>query len=179
MAPPNIVVVMGISGSGKSTVGQQLAERLGWPFYDGDDFHPPANVSKMSQGIPLDDDDRRPWLQTLHGALADILKQGGHAVLAASLLKQNYRELVLGGLPHVRLVYLRADPRVIDERLQQRQGHFFQASLLQTQLEILEEPTDALALSVEAPSASIVSQIIERLGLGGVAAPSALHEPCQ
>jgi predicted kinase len=88
MAPPNIVVVMGISGSGKSTVGRQLAERLGWPFHDGDDFHPAQNVSKMSKGIPLDDDDRRPWLQTLHDALADILKQGGHAVLAASLLKQ-------------------------------------------------------------------------------------------
>lgn len=165
MAPPNIVVVMGISGSGKSTVGRQLAERLGWPFHDGDDFHPAQNVSKMSKGIPLDDDDRRPWLQTLHDALSEILKQGGNAVLAASLLKQEYRDLVLGGLAGVRLVYLRADPRVIDERLQKRQGHFFQASLLATQLDILEEPTDALALSVEAPSAAIVSQIVDAFGL--------------
>lgn len=177
MAPPNIVVVMGISGSGKSTVGRQLAERLGWPFHDGDDFHPAQNVSKMSKGIPLDDDDRRPWLQTLHDALADILRQGAHAVLAASLLKQAYREVVLGDLPGVRLVYLRADPRVIDERLQKRQGHFFQASLLTTQLEILEEPTDALALSVEAPSAALVAQVIEAFGLVAPVAPLPLHQP--
>ena len=179
MAPPNIVVVMGISGSGKSTVGQQLAERLGWPFHDGDDFHPAQNVSKMSKGIPLDDADRRPWLQTLHDALAEILKHGGNAVLAASLLKQEYRDLVLGDLPGVRLVYLRADPRVIDDRLQKRQGHFFQASLLATQLAILEEPTDALALSVDAPSVAVVSQIVEALGLGAPDAPLALHQPTQ
>lgn len=175
MAPPNIVVVMGISGSGKSTVGRQLADRLGWPFHDGDDFHPAQNVSKMSKGIPLDDDDRRPWLQTLHDALADILEQGGHAVLAASLLKQAYRELVLGDLLGVRLVYLRADPRVIDERLQKRQGHFFQASLLATQLEILEEPVNALALSVDSPSASLVAQIVDAFGLGAPAASLPLH----
>ena len=156
---------MGVSGSGKSTVGQQLAERLRWPFFDGDEFHPAENIVKMSQGIPLDDDDRRPWLQAMHDKLAEQLAQGRPAVLAASLLKQAYRDLLLTGLHDVRLVYLKADPRVIDERLRQRQGHFFGSRLLASQLEILEEPNDALVMSVDAPTASIVAHVVNELGL--------------
>lgn len=165
MSVPSVIVVMGVSGSGKSTIGQQLAERLRWSFFDGDDFHPPENIAKMSQGIPLDDDDRRPWLQAMHAKLADLLAQGTPTVLAASLLRQRYRDLVLSGLRDVRLVYLKADPRLIDERLQQRQGHFFKPQLLASQLQILEEPADAVVISVDAPSASIVAQLVNELGL--------------
>jgi len=158
---------MGVSGSGKSTIGEQLAERLGWPFFDGDAFHPAENIAKMSQGIPLGDDDRRPWLQAMHGKLIELQAQDQPAVLAASLLKQDYRNLVLTGLHDARLVYLKADPRLLDERLQQRQGHFFNPRLLASQLEILEEPTNAVVMSVDAPTASIVTQLVSELGLAG------------
>jgi gluconokinase len=165
MSVPRVIVLMGVSGSGKSTIGQQLADRLRWPFFDGDDFHPAENVAKMSEGIPLDDSDRRPWLQAMHDKLAELLAQGSPAVLAASLLKQEYRDLVLNGLQDAQLVYLKADPRVIDERLSKRQGHFFKSRLLTSQLEILEEPANASVVSVDAPTASIVADVMTSLGL--------------
>jgi carbohydrate kinase (thermoresistant glucokinase family) len=165
MSVPRVIVLMGISGSGKSTIGRQLGERLGWPFYDGDDFHPAENVAKMARGVPLDDHDRLPWLQAMHEKLSAVLASGGQAVLAASLLKQAYRDQVLNGLSDVALVYLKAKPALIDERLQQRQGHFFKSPLLASQLAILEEPPSALALSVDTPSADIVANVVETFGL--------------
>jgi gluconokinase len=165
VSAPRVVVLMGISGSGKSTIGQQLAARLRWPFYDGDDFHSAENVAKMSQGVPLDDDDRRPWLQAMRDELTRVLASGGHAVLAASLLKQQYRDLILSGLSDTRLVYLQADPLVIEERLKNRQGHFFESRLLASQLEILEKPEDASVVSVNGPTASVVARIVDELAL--------------
>lgn len=172
---PRVVVLMGISGSGKSTIGRQLASRLLWPFYDGDDFHPAENVAKMSTGDPLDDRDRGPWLRAMRDTLESLLANGGQAVLAASLLKQQYRDAVLSGLSNVRLIYLKADPRLIDERLKKRQGHFFKSALLDSQLQILEEPGDAVVLSVDAPAASVVASILRELRLGDAAASAARY----
>ena len=140
-----IYIVMGVSGCGKSTFGQLLAERLGCPFYDGDDFHPAANVSKMTQGQPLNDADREPWLRKLSAAMIDWNKQG-NAVLACSALKKYYREVLLkSNIPTV-FIYLRLEQNTLEERLRKREGHFFNPSLLGSQFETLEEPEDAITL---------------------------------
>jgi gluconokinase len=156
-----IVVLTGVSGSGKSTVGRALARELSWPFYDGDDHHPPENVRKMRAGIPLDDADRDPWLDSLRGLIDELSAQGGDAVIAASLLKKAYRERLTR--PDVRFVYLKGDPALIRERLRQRKGHFFDPTLLDSQLEALEEPDDALSVDVDARPEDIAKAIGEQL----------------
>ena len=155
-------VVMGVSGCGKSTVGQVLAQRLGCPFYDGDDFHPAENVAKMSQGIPLNDDDREPWLNRLADLIEEHLLRGETAVIACSALKEKYRKRLKRGQENVVFVYLRGNFDLIWQRMQQREGHYMKAEMLQSQFDVLEEPDPDTAVVVNiAPDIdSIVSEIL-------------------
>ena len=159
-----IVVIMGAAGSGKTTVGQRLAAALGWPFFDGDDFHPPASVAKMASGVPLDDEDREPWLARLRALIDEHASAGTSAVIACSALRQRYRERFLAGCSEARLVYLEADAALLAQRLAARAGHFFPAALLESQLAALEPPEDAIAIHAGQPVADIVSAVIEALG---------------
>ena len=156
-----ILIVMGVSGCGKSTVGLHLAEQLTLPFYDADDFHPAANISKMSQGIPLTDEDRLPWLNLLAEHIKDWELEGG-AVLACSALKQSYRD-ILSATPDdvVRFVYLKGDQTLLASRLRNRGGHFMPEALLESQFDALEPPTDAITVLLENTVQDIVSEIIQ------------------
>lgn len=160
-----VVVVMGVSGSGKTTVGKLLARRLGWRFYEGDDFHPQANVDKMSRGVPLDDGDRRPWLDNLHRLIERTVAAGDNAILACSALKRSYRERLAGGLPDVRFVFLQAGPELLRQRLESRRDHFMKADLLDSQLATLEEPRDAVVANAALPADEIVGRIRGELHL--------------
>ncbi|MDB5105090.1 MAG: carbohydrate kinase, thermoresistant glucokinase family [Fibrobacteres bacterium] len=163
--PACVIVLMGVSGSGKTMVGKLLADQLGWPFYDGDDFQPKDNVAKMSQGVPLNDRDRRPWLLALHNLLVGLTAKRSCAVLACSALKQDYRDLLVSGMDGIKWVYLKCDYRILEARLKNRKGHFFKAAMLDSQFEILEEPEDALTVHVDCPPDSIVARIRKELGV--------------
>lgn len=162
-----IVVVMGVSGAGKTTVGALLAAEMGWPFYDGDQFHPPANVEKMSRGLPLTDEDRWPWLEELRDHIAALAAEGRSAVVACSALKAAYRDLLLAGSDDARIVYLKASHDLIDARLRSRHAHFFDPGLLASQFETLEEPEDVIVVDVRQPPERLVAEIRRRLGLAG------------
>ncbi len=159
-----ILLLMGGSGSGETTLGKLLLARPGWPFYDADDFHPRENLAKMAQGMPLNDADRRPWLMALHGLLAGLSGTGGRAVVACSALKGEYREILCAGLRDFRFIYLKAGFALLQGRLERRQGHFFGAGMLGSQFEILEEPEGALVVDVDAPPEAIVERILAGLG---------------
>ncbi len=159
-----IVVVMGVTGSGKTTVGRLLAADLGWTFVEGDDFHPPANVAKMRRGEPLDDDDRAPWLEALRHRIDELVAGGESAVVACSALKQAYRAVLADDRPEVTFVYLKAPRGLIDERLRHRVGHFMPPALLASQLDTLEEPVGSLIVDAAPPPAAVVAAI--RCGLG-------------
>lgn len=159
-----IIVLMGVSGAGKTTVGRLLASRLGWPFYDGDDFHPPANVEKMRAGRPLRDADRGRWLSTLQDLIAGLDRDGRSAVLACSALKEAYRERLTRAGRDVRVVYLRGSPALIAQRLAERRGHFMPAALLQSQFAALEEPRDAVVVDIDASPEAIADRIEAALG---------------
>jgi gluconokinase len=135
-----ILIVAGVSGSGKTTVGAMLAGRLGWRFADADDFHPAANIEKMRAGIPLTDADRWPWLQALAAWMDEHIARGKSAVVACSALKRSYRDLLLGGRPQAQMIFLAVDWEVLARRLAARHGHFFPGRLLGTQLDVLEPP---------------------------------------
>ena len=158
----HLFVVMGVSGSGKTTVGQALAARLGCPFYDADDFHPPANVAKMASGTPLDDADRTPWLARLAELLANHWGSGETAVLACSALKQTYREQ-LRVSPEVQFVYLVGSFDLIWQRLSQRTDHYMKADMLRSQFATLEPPTTdvALCVAIDQPVDDIVQSILD------------------
>jgi gluconokinase len=160
-----ILLLMGVSGSGKTTIGAMLAGRLGWAYAEADDFHPPANVEKMHQGIPLTDEDRWPWLR----ATADWMKdQAGPAVVTSSALKRKYRDLLREGRPDLRLVYLDGDHELIADRMAARHGHFFPKDLLDSQFRDLEPPEpdeNPLIVSVHGTPEQIVQEIIDRTGL--------------
>lgn len=159
-----VVVLMGVAGSGKSTVGRLLAERAGATFYDADDFHPRANVEKMRDGVPLTDEDRLPWLGALRELIRDCLVRGVRAVLACSALKEEYRaRLLVDG--RVKFVYLKGDYSLIEERLKNRRGHFMKPGMLDSQFDTLEEPRHALQVEVAAPPEEIVETIKDRLKL--------------
>ena len=157
--PQMIVVLMGVSGSGKTTVGRLLAHELGWPFYDADDFHPPANVAKMRRGVALTDADRAPWLDAVHAQLLRLARAGQSAVLACSALKQAYRDRLSAGVAVLRFVYLRGDASLIRLRLARRSGHFMPIDLLRSQLDTLEPPADAIAVDIDASPEQIAARI--------------------
>jgi carbohydrate kinase (thermoresistant glucokinase family) len=159
-----IVVVMGVSGCGKSTVGEALAATLGWRFLDADDFHPPANVAKMAAGTPLADADRWPWLDRLAAEMRAINAAGGHAVLACSALRQAYRDR-LAAAGDVHFVHLAGDLPTIAARLEARQHRYMPPTLLASQFATLEPPADAIAVDVREPVAVQVGTIRAALGL--------------
>jgi gluconokinase len=161
-----IVVVMGVTGSGKTVVGSALAKSLGWPFLDGDDFHPPANVAKMASGTPLTDADRWPWLDRLADEARAILARGGSAVLACSALKQAYRDRLAAcarAPGDVRFVHLKGDYETIAKRLAARKHRYMPATLLASQFATLEEPADAIVVDAGATIADEVARIRECL----------------
>ena len=158
-----VIVIMGVSGAGKTAVGTILAEMLGAACEDGDDFHPPANVEKMRHGIPLNDEDRAPWLKALAKAIDRWIEQGEDVVLSCSALKQAYRDVLIGEKKDIRLVYLKGDEETIRKRIEKRRGHFFDARLLANQFAILEEPSDAITVAAHGSPRSIASAIYARL----------------
>ena len=165
---PTGFIVMGVSGSGKSTVGQALAEKLGWDFFDADDFHPPENIAKMAAGIPLSDSDRTPWLAALSDQLFTTLKAGRHPVLACSALKESYREKLLDGKAGVEVIYLKGSYELLWARMSGRQGHFMKPEMLKSQFATLEEPQNALIVEVSMPLEEMLALVLEkRFGLAG------------
>jgi len=160
-----VVILMGVAGSGKTTVGQLLARRLGWRFYDGDDFHSTQNREKMRRGEPLADHDRLPWLNALRELIDRCARENINAVLACSALKQSYRELIAPDSSAVRWVYLKGSSELIARRLAARHGHFFNPELLRSQLEALEQPSGATAVDIAEAPDLIAGTIIDRLRL--------------
>jgi gluconokinase len=159
-----VILVMGTTGSGKTTVGQLLAHRLGWPFVEADDFHSTQNKEKMHRGIPLTDADRAPWLAAIHAEILRLAQQGQHCVLACSALKQEYRDVLAAQLD-MRVVYLKGSEAVLRSHIEARHGHFAGESLLPSQLATLEEPRDALIEDVSRAPQEIVAEICARLQL--------------
>lgn len=155
--------MMGVSGTGKTTIGKALAARLRWSFVDGDDLHPAANVAKMDRGEPLDDRDRQPWLADLHNVIKDHRAKADPLVLACSALKASYRQVLIGDEDGVVFVYLWAEPDLVASRLYQRRGHFMPPTLLSSQLGTLERPTDAITVGVNQPVDEAVDEIIAEL----------------
>jgi len=159
-----ILIVMGVVGSGKTSVGRLLAQQLGWKFADADDFHSPANIKKIRHGISLSDDDRRPWLRLLRANIANWSSAGVSVVLACSALKESYRQELTTG-PDVQFVYLKGSADLIARRLHLRQGHFADGQILASQLADLEEPQAAITVDIDKPPEQIVTEIREKLHL--------------
>jgi carbohydrate kinase (thermoresistant glucokinase family) len=161
-----VIVVMGVSGSGKTTVAKGLAAAEGWTILEGDSFHPPANVAKMASGIPLTDEDRWPWLRAIAAAIDAFRARGESAVVACSALRRVYRDILIGDRPDVRLVYLRGSQALIAERMKARKGHFMPPALLDSQFRTLEEPgpgENPITVEVGGTPDDIVRAIMERL----------------
>jgi len=152
-------LIMGVSGSGKSTLGKALAQKLGWDFFDADDFHSPENIAKMAAGIPLTDSDRMPWLAALNDQLITCLHADRHPILACSALKKMYRTQLLDGTHDISIIYLKGSYDLIWSRISARQGHYMKAEMLQSQFEALEEPDDALVLDVSMPLEDMLDTI--------------------
>jgi gluconokinase len=164
--PPCALIVMGVSGSGKSTVAVKLAERLGWMFEDGDRFHPASNVAKMSAGRPLTDEDRWPWLQAIADEINRVAHNSGHVVIACSALRRAYRDLLVHGRDDVRIVFLDGTKALIADRLARRKDHFMPPGLLDSQFKTLEPPEPSehpITVSIDAPVEVIVQNIIAQL----------------
>ena len=160
-----ILLVMGVTGSGKTTVGKLLGQRLRWRFLDADDFHPAENITKMKRGVPLSGSDREPWLAAIHTELLQCAAKNQDAVLACSALKQSYRETLASGLDF-RICYLKGTYREIASRLQSRTGHFAGETILPGQFADLQEPSDALVLRVSCTPEQIVQHVLQKLKLG-------------
>ena len=166
MSPPRILLVMGVSGSGKTTIGTALARRLGWAYEEGDAFHPQSNIDKMHAGRPLTDDDRWPWLRAIAARIDAIRDAGGHAVITCSALKRAYRAVLTGGRADVRLVYLEGSRELIARRLAARRDHFMPLALLDSQFAALEAPgadEKPLVVAIDAPPDAVVERIVRAL----------------
>ena len=162
------VVIMGVAGSGKTTLAVELTRRLGWPYAEADDFHPRGNVAKMAAGVPLTDEDRWPWLEAIRDWLTAQARAGRSTVVTCSALRLAYRDVLRQAEGRVRFVHLTADPALLRERLAQRSGHFMPATLLASQLETLETLVageDGIVLTVDAPPGVIADRAIGLLGL--------------
>jgi gluconokinase len=157
---PGFFLIMGVSGCGKTTIGKALAEKMGWDFYDADDYHPPANISKMASGTPLDDSDRVLWLASLHDLINACLIYGHPAVLACSALKERYRQTLLKGNAGVQIVYLKGSYDLIQSRMTLRTNHYMKPAMLHSQLDALEEPSNALSIDISLSVDDIVDMIM-------------------
>jgi gluconokinase len=160
---PRFVIVMGVAGCGKTTVGELLARRLEWNFYDADAFHPAENVAKMANGTPLDDSDRAPWLAALYALIAASVRENRPAVLACSALKKSYRQQLLEGNEGVQIVYLKGSYDLIWSRISSRKDHYMKPQMLRSQFDTLEEPTNALVVDASLPVTDIVNTIIAHM----------------
>ena len=170
MSNVRFIIVMGVSGCGKSTVAALLAARLGWDFMEGDALHPQSNVEKMRQGIALTDEDRAPWLREIARTINGWRAAGKAGIIACSALRRRYRDIITDQKEDVRFVYLRGSFSLIEQRLASRQGHYMPASLLDSQFEALEEPgagEPAITLDTGAPAHELVNEVLNRLHLEG------------
>ena len=158
-----IVIVMGVTGAGKTTIGRALATALGWEFHDGDDLHSEASKLKMHRGIALDDADRAPWLAAIRQLIEAMLSEGRDGVVACSALKQSYRDEIVVDPNAVKIVYLKGSKEMIAERLRTRGAHFMNPDLLQSQFDTLEEPRDAIVVDIAAAPEAIVNEIVAAL----------------
>jgi gluconokinase len=172
-----IVVLMGVSGSGKTTVGELLARRVGWPYLDADDYHPPANVEKMRAGTPLTDADRWPWLERMNGLLRERDAGNESAVLGCSALRQVYRERLAAGLRDVRWVHLKGSFELIQNRLAARKHRYMPATLLRSQFATLEEPKDALTVDIGAEPEAVAEDVLRGLQIEAPAASTRAPAP--
>ena len=158
-----IVVITGVAGSGKTTVGRALADRLGWRFHDADDLHSPESIERMRNKQPLDDAQRHPWLLRVRAVIEQSIRDRAGAVVACSALKESYRRTLAGGLPGIQFVFLTGDPELLRQRLERREGHFAGADLLDSQLAALEPPENVLTLDVALPVDALVDRITSAL----------------
>jgi gluconokinase len=166
---PAVIIIMGVASSGKTSLGERLAERLGWPFRDADAFHPPENVAKMSSGTPLTDEDRKPWLAAIAAWVDELRAAGEHGIVTCSALKRAYREVIVGDRPDVALVYLKGSRELIGARMSERKHHFMPTTLLDSQFATLEEPGPderVLIVPVDGSKDDIERTVLDRLGLG-------------
>lgn len=157
---------MGVSGSGKTTIGKKLSQKVGWEYIEGDEHHPAVNIHKMSNGIPLDDNDRFPWLMKLHDIISEYISREDSLVLSCSALKEKYRRILTKENSAAVFVYLRGSYDVIHSRMQTRRGHYMKQDMLKSQFDALEEPADAICIDIDRDVDSIVQDIIDRLGIG-------------
>ena len=172
----SILLIMGVSGSGKSTIAEIVSERLGWVFEEGDDLHPQTNIDKMKAGIPLTDADRQPWLARVAAWIDKQRESGQPGVITCSALKRSYRQIVIGDRPEVQLVYLRGSRELIAARLADRQGHFMPAALLESQFDTLEEPgpdENPLIVDIGGSADEIADEIVRHVASGGPSPPEA------
>ncbi len=157
-----VVIPMGVAGCGKTTVGKMLSERLGWKYFEGDEYHPKENVEKMSNGIPLNDDDRMPWLLKLRSIIEDSLAYNENIVLTCSALKESYRK-ILKLNEQVKFVYLKGSYALIESRMKLRKDHFMKPGMLKSQFEALEEPADAILINIDQPLKKIIDKVLREI----------------
>ena len=166
MKNPSVIIVMGVASSGKTSLGERLAEELGWPFRDADSFHPPENVAKMAGGTPLNDDDRKPWLAAIAAWIDDLRAKGEHGIVTCSALKRAYRRVIVGDRPDVALVYLRGSRELIGRRMAARQHHFMPPALLDSQFATLEPPLgepDCIRVDIDRTTDAVVAYAVKAL----------------
>jgi len=157
-----VLIIMGVSGCGKTTVGKMLSEKLGWKYFEGDDYHSKENVEKMSKGVPLSDDDRKPWLLKLRSIIEDSLASGTNIILSSSALKESYRK-ILKVNDGVKFIYLKGSYELIESRMRLRKDHFMKPGMLRSQFEALEEPSDAIAIDINQSLEEIEKNILKEI----------------
>lgn len=161
------IVLMGVSGCGKTALGKILSQKVNASFIEGDEYHPSSNINKMSNGIPLDDNDRLPWLMILRDLISEHIAQDKPLIMSCSALKEKYRQILRGENNNIVFIYLRGSYDMIYTRMQKRTGHYMKPGMLQSQFDALEEPLDAITVDIDRDIDSIVQDVIEKLGIGG------------